>query len=123
MRRALLAGAAAAVASIAIALVLALVPSHGPGMGTVAVARADRDDTAPASEVIGHSVRGKPIVATRYGDAASDRVALVVGVIHGDEPGGLRIVDALRRIASSVAGATLRLVAAGDPVWLLEGTG
>ena len=71
-----------AAASIAIALALAVGPSPGPGVGTVAKARADADDTAPATEVIGRSVRGKPIVATRYGDATSDNVALVVGVIR-----------------------------------------
>jgi protein MpaA len=115
MRRAILAGAAVIAAGIAIGLVVDLDPSQRRGVGTVAVARADSDDTTPASEMIGRSVRGKPIVATRYGDATSDRVALVVGVIHGDEPGGLRIVDALRRIASSAEGAQLWLIAAVNP--------
>src|SRR2546423_2783273 len=107
MRRVLLAGAATALASIAIALVLAIEPSHGPRVGTVATARADTDDTAPAREVIGRSVGGRRIDATRYGDATSDRVALVVGVIHGDEPAGLHIVDALRRIAPTAESTPL----------------
>ena len=104
-----------AVAAIVIALVGAVGPSRGPGVGTVGVARSDTDDTAQVSEVIGRSVRRKPIVATRYGDASSDRMALVVGVIHGDEPAGLRIVRALRRIASSVEGAQLWLIASVNP--------
>ena len=71
----------------------------GAGVGTIASARADNDDTAPVNEVVGRSVQGRPIVATRYGDATSDRIVLVVGVIHGDERAGLRIVRALRRRA------------------------
>ncbi|MBA2545322.1 MAG: hypothetical protein H0V15_00455, partial [Solirubrobacterales bacterium] len=35
--------------------------------------------------VIGRSVRGRKIVATRVGDPDGERVALAVGVIHGDE--------------------------------------
>src|SRR5206468_1515061 len=115
MRRALIAVVAAAVASIALALALDIDPSGGPGLGTVAGARADTDDAAPAGEMIGRSVRGKPIVATRYGDVTSDRVALVVGVIHGDEHGGLRLVDALRQIASTVEGTQLWLIRTVNP--------
>jgi murein peptide amidase A len=114
VRWAALAGAAA-VAAMAIVLALAAEPSHGPGVGTIASARADNDDTAPAREVLGRSVRGKPIVATRYGDATSDRVALVVGVIHGDERAGLRIVRPLRRIAPTVEGAQLWVIQTVNP--------
>ena len=113
MRRALLAAAAVGLASIAIAL--AVGQSHRLGVGSVPTARADTDDTTPASEVIGWSVHGKPIVATRYGDATSERVALVVGVIHGDEPAGLRIVRSLRRIASTVEGAQLWVIWTVNP--------
>ena len=114
MRRACLAGAAAAALS-AIALALAAGPSHGPGVGTIASARADNDDTAPVNEVVGRSVKGKPIVATRYGDANSDRVVLAVGVIHGDERAGLRIVRALRHRAPSVEGAQLWVIPTVNP--------
>jgi murein peptide amidase A len=107
-------GVAAGV-SIAIALALAVGPSHGPGVGTVAKARADADDTAPATEVIGRSVRGKPIVATRFGDATSENVALVVGVIHGDEPAGLRIASAVRRIASGAESTQLWVIDTVNP--------
>ena len=79
MKRAGLAGIAAAALS-AIALALVAGPSQGPGVGTIASARADNDDAAPVNEVVGRSVQGRPIVATRYGDATSDRTVLVVGV-------------------------------------------
>lgn|SRR4249919_1485046 len=114
MRRACLAGVAAAALS-AIALALVAGPSRGPGVGTIASARADYDDTAPVNEVVGRSVQGRPIVATRYGDATSDRIVLVVGVIHGDERAGLRIVRALRRRAPSVEGAQLWVIPTVNP--------
>jgi protein MpaA len=84
-------------------------------VGTIATARADSDDMAPARELIGRSVHGKPIVATRYGDATSDRVILVVGVIHGDEHAGVRIVQRLRRIAPTVEGAQLWIIPTVNP--------
>src|SRR6187399_2607955 len=115
MRRWLPVAAGAGLAAIAIPLLLDLDPFPGPMVGTVASARADSDETVPASEAIGRSARGKPIVATRYGDATSGRVALVVGVIHGDEPGGLRVVAALRRIAPGVEGAQLWLIPTVNP--------
>jgi len=107
--------AVAAVVAVSITLALDPDPGRGPRAGKIATARADSDDAAPASEVIGRSVRGKPIVATRYGDTASDRVALVVGVIHGDEPAGIRIVSALRRIAPAIEGAQLWLIGTVNP--------
>ena len=114
MRRVVLA-VGTALAAITIVLALDLEPGHAPGVRTVGIARAHTDDTAPASEVIGRSVRGRAIVATRYGDAASARVALVVGVIHGDEPAGLRASDALRRIAPTVEGAQLWVIRTVNP--------
>lgn len=108
-------GASAAGASIAIALALSVAPTHGPSVATVAGARADNDETAPATEVIGRSLRGRPIVATRYGDATSENVALVVGVIHGDEPVGLRIANAIRRIGSTVESTQLWVIDTVNP--------
>jgi len=43
--------------------------------------------------VIGRSVRGRKIVATRVGDPDGERVALAVGVTHGDERAGLEVLD------------------------------
>jgi protein MpaA len=68
--------------------------------------------------VIGQSVRGKPIVALKYGDPAGSRVALVVGVIHGDERAGLRIADAIEsRIGdpASLQGTQLWLIPSVNP--------
>jgi protein MpaA len=46
--------------------------------------------------VIGHSVRGRPIVAWVVGSPTAARRILVIGVIHGNEPAGLAITRALR---------------------------
>jgi murein peptide amidase A len=69
----------------------------------------------PQQQVIGHSVRGKPITATQVGDPLGTRVALVVGVIHGDERAGLRIVEALRRDATGLQGLQLWLITTVNP--------
>jgi protein MpaA len=52
---------------------------------------------AADSEVIGRSVDGRRITALHLGDPTAERVALIVGVIHGDEHAGLRVTDLLRR--------------------------
>jgi protein MpaA len=49
------------------------------------------------SVVLGRSVRGRPIRAFEVGDPASPRRILVVGCIHGNEPAGIAIADALAR--------------------------
>ena len=46
--------------------------------------------------VIGHSVRGRPIVAWSFGPDRAPRKILVVGCIHGNECAGLAITTALR---------------------------
>jgi murein peptide amidase A len=53
--------------------------------------------TQPRRLVIGHSVRGRPIVAWEYGLPSARRKVLVVGCIHGNECAGLAIIAALRR--------------------------
>ena len=54
---------------------------------------------AAASErvVIGRSVEGRSIVARRLGDPDGERVALAVGVIHGDERAGLEVLAQIDR--------------------------
>jgi protein MpaA len=49
---------------------------------------------APARDelLLGRSVRGRPITAIRLGPSDADRVVLVVGVIHGNETAGLRVL-------------------------------
>jgi hypothetical protein len=46
--------------------------------------------------VFGQSRQGTPIVATRQGEPDAKRVLLVLGQMHGDEPYGRYVVDALR---------------------------
>jgi protein MpaA len=47
---------------------------------------------ALAMTVVGHSVDGRAIRAHEYGDPDAKRVMLVVGVIHGNETAGLKVV-------------------------------
>lgn len=70
---------------------------------------------ASTREVIGRSVQGRPIVATRIGDPDGDRVALVVGVIHGDERAGLRVVRELKRRWSAVKNLQLWVIKSLNP--------
>jgi protein MpaA len=51
---------------------------------------------APRIELIGRSVQGRAINVVRLGDPAAPRKVLVVGMIHGNEPEGRKIVDVLR---------------------------
>ncbi|HTP21512.1 MAG TPA: DUF2817 domain-containing protein [Solirubrobacteraceae bacterium] len=64
--------------------------------------------------VIGHSVRGRRIVAIVRGPDDARRKILVVGCIHGNECAGLRIVSALER-APVVKGVELWLVPKMNP--------
>ena len=63
--------------------------------------------------VIGRSVRGRAIVARRFGDPAAERVALAVGVIHGDERAGLRVLEKLR--TDDLEGVQLWTIASLNP--------
>jgi murein peptide amidase A len=90
------------------ALCLALIA--GPQL-----APADPSVTAAEQEVIGRSVQGRPITAVQLGDPAADRVALIVGVIHGDELAGLRVIDALRQRAATLQGIQLWLISTVNP--------
>ena len=49
--------------------------------------------------VLGRSVQGRPISALRLGDPHGALKAAVVGCIHGDEPAGIRVAEALHRSA------------------------
>jgi murein peptide amidase A len=62
--------------------------------GLVAVSAAA---AAPQSVVIGHSVKGRAIVAYERGDPSAP-ATLVIGVIHGSEPAGLAVISRLRRM-------------------------
>jgi protein MpaA len=68
---------------------------------------------ALASLVIGHSVQGREIRATRVGDEGARVNVLVVGDVHGNEPAGEAIVARLKR--ARVEGVTLWLVRTANP--------
>lgn len=72
--------------------------------------------------VIGRSVRKRPIVARRLGDPDAERVALVVGVIHGDERAGLRVTKRLRRAHAGLEGAQLWVIETLNPDGMRAGT-
>ena len=67
------------------------------GLIVAALAGAGLASAAPQAPVIGHSVRGRPIVAYERGDRSAPPT-LVVGVIHGSEPAGLAVIAQLRRL-------------------------
>jgi Zinc carboxypeptidase len=54
------------------------------------------DVGADETRRIGTSVKGRPILAMRYGDGP--RTVLVVGQTHGDEEGGLRVLLRMRSL-------------------------
>lgn len=98
-----------AVAAVAAALVS--LPLGVPGD-----ARAERVE-------VGRSAHGRPIVASRLGDPTSPRKALVVGVIHGDETGGLAVTRELRRrFAGRLPGVDLWVVDSINPDGQARGT-
>jgi murein peptide amidase A len=59
--------------------------------------------------VLGRSVQGRPIPALRLGDPHASLKAVAVACIHGNEPAGIRIIEALHRTA----------LPAGVDLWLL----
>jgi Zinc carboxypeptidase len=69
---------------------------------------------APAAEVrqIGTSAQGRPILALRYGDGP--KAVLVVGQTHGDEEGGLRVLQRVRSL-SLPEGVTMWVVPTLNP--------
>jgi protein MpaA len=82
-------------------------------------AAATAASTATKREVVGRSVQKRAITAAQIGDPSGTRVALVVGVIHGDERAGLRILRAIKREAVAhpgrLAGTQLWAVATVNP--------
>jgi protein MpaA len=82
----------------------------------VAGASADqRAGEATERVPVGKSVQKRAITAVQVGDPAGTRVALVVGLIHGDERAGLRIADAVKRVASQNS-ASLQ----GTQLWVID---
>jgi murein peptide amidase A len=75
--------------------------------------------SATQRKVIGRSVEKRAITAVQVGDPAGARAVLVVGVIHGDERAGLRIIRAIKREAArhatALAGTQLWAIATVNP--------
>jgi N-acetylmuramoyl-L-alanine amidase/Zinc carboxypeptidase len=67
-----------------------------------------------AAAPIGYSVEGRPIGLTRVGSAKAPVKVLVVGSVHGNEPGGKAIVARLKR-AKPPRGVALYLVSDANP--------
>jgi hypothetical protein len=67
------------------------------GLPTAKSSHAARAAVVSRRAVIGHSVRGRPIVAQVLGPDSAPRKLLLVGCIHGNECAGLRILSALAR--------------------------
>jgi protein MpaA len=92
----------------------------------VAIAAADDDDGAarrpsavkPALAIrrvfLGRSVQARPIRALVIGEPNATSAALVVGNVHGDEPGGFAVVRLLRHWLPP-AGVALWLVRSFNP--------
>jgi hypothetical protein len=74
---------------------------------------------AAATLLLGQSVEHRPIQAVRSGDGP--RRVLVVGSVHGDEPGGHAVIRALRR-RRTPDGMTLYTVRTANPDGLARGT-
>jgi murein peptide amidase A len=69
--------------------------SRAPQDAHVPVTRADRFDPRPRR--FGTSVLGRSLRAYRVGDRRSHVTAVLLGNMHGDEPAGVRLVNAVRR--------------------------
>ena len=87
----------AAISACVLASVMLAVDSGDPSSAS-RDARAASETAVSAGRVIGRSAEGRPIRAFRLGEPSSSRKALVVGSMHGDEPAGLRVTGALRRL-------------------------
>ncbi len=93
----------------------------GLALAAVAVGLAGQAGANPSAGqateriVIGGSVQKRPITAVQIGDPAGARVALVVGVTHGDERAGLRIIAAIKRRASAEASSLQ-----GTQLWAIQ---
>ena len=81
--------------------------------GQAAASQTAREATQRV--LVGRSVQKRAITAAQIGDPSGARVALVVGVIHGDERAGLRIVDAHQAQGGRGAGGAAGNATLGDP--------
>src|SRR6059058_79993 len=101
------------------ALAAALVLLIGAGLIT-GLAHGQSGDLPVLRELIGRSVRGRPIYAYGLGPPGSKPV-LVVGCTHGNESAGIAIVIALRKLLPPI-GVDLWLVPTINPDGMAAGT-
>jgi N-acetylmuramoyl-L-alanine amidase/Zinc carboxypeptidase len=92
-----------------------------PEAATTGAAAAPAAAAGLRRETVGRSRGGRPIEAITLGAPDAPRTVLVVGVVHGDEPAGARVVDRLAR-ARPPAGVRLVLVRTVNPDGLAAGT-
>ena len=71
--------------------------------------------------VLGRSEQGRPIVAWESGDPHAKRRLLVVGCIHGNEPAGIAIADAVTR-AHAPTGTDVWVIPDLNPDGVAAGT-
>jgi protein MpaA len=89
-------------------------PTNGSDAQLTSVEPSAAAEIPPNDEVvIGTSVEGRPITLIRRGTPGGTRI-LVVGVIHGNEPAGVAVVDRLRT-RRLPAGIELFLVPSMNP--------
>lgn len=93
---------------VAAALLLLIVAGSLTGL-----AHGKVGDSPVRRQLIGRSVRGRPIYVYRVGESGG-RPVLVVGCIDGDEPAGVAIVTAMRGLQPP-AGVDLWLVSTVNP--------
>jgi protein MpaA len=94
---------------VAAALIAALLLAGTTGAAASTIFATSRMAAAARKVLVGHSVRGRPIVARVLGSASATRRVLLVGCIHGNECAGRAILAALER----------RPVRAGVELWLV----
>ena len=93
--------------------------------GPTVVAPAAASESRPvraayASEVIGYSVKGRPIIAWHLGETRKPKVVLIAGM-HGNEPAPTAILRTLRD-GRTVHGIDLWVVPSYNPDGLTRGT-
>ncbi|HEY6760568.1 MAG TPA: DUF2817 domain-containing protein [Baekduia sp.] len=74
------------------------------------------------AEVIGHSVRGRPLRLVRIGPDSAPAKVLVVGCVHGSERAGLAVTRALRRAPAPPRGTQYLVLDAANPDGCAAGT-
>ena len=100
--------AAAALVPVVLAGVLVVVAGWAPG-------RAGASATPLlGKQVIGYSVRHRPIVAYHLGDPRR-RPVLIIGQMHGDEPAGVQVAGSIVRGSASIEGINLWVIPTMNP--------